>query len=328
MEYLKNYPWAEVFNIKESHFKEWEAQKSPESFVFWVLKKDLMDSSSYSEWAKNHYNIPEIKKSFIENYSLSKEQWKRVKDLEEWKKDLVPLWEAEDTLYIACLELPENTKNYRFVLASTATLESAWRRVRSFEELRAVSFPYVDGEEDTPRTSFDEEEPQRREEETGIFMKEGENTLNQGTVISIARKDLTSGDPEACFNELDSYFLGMILLKVESDSFVLQAGKRINFEQNKKISCESKNFLEITKKGNIYNGFVINNEANQNFFKTIGWSAFPKYVISIPIKDASQKTTRIFLGVSQKPISNNDIKKIERTITLYFEEATINKIAA
>ena len=323
MEYLKKYPWAEVFNIKESHFKEWKDQKSSESFVFWALTKNLMDSSSYLEWAKDRYNLPEIKESFVKNHPLSKDKWEKVKDLEKWQKDFVPLWVAEDTLYVACLELPENTKDYRFVLASTLVLSSAWKRVHSFEDVKAISFP----EEENIRILPDEEEPQRREGEPRIFMKKENPFSNTRTSVTIVQKDLNHDSSELCFEELDSYFSGMIFLKIEPDSFILQKGKRINFEKNKKIPCEPKNFLEITKRGNIYNGFVINNESNQNFFKAIGWATFPKNVTSIPIKDESQKTTRIFLGITIKPVSNNDIKKIEEILSLHLEKAT-NKIAA
>ena len=330
---LKNYPWAANFQVQEEVFKKWENEKSVDSFLFWTLKSNILAISSYFEWAKDHYQIPKLKNLFIENNSLSKEQWKRIKDLEEWTKEFAPLYEAQSTIYIACLEPPKEKKNYRFVLAEPSFLEAHWKRINSFEELKAVEEPAKElkavsfPEEPTPRHPIlDEPEELQRGDDTNP-RKDQEINMNSTstnfTSVNLEAKE----DSDFSLDVFDPYFISIAFLEVKSDSFVILEARKMKFKNKKFIPCEPKNFLEITKRGHIYNGFVINNEVNKKFFDELGQSTLPNYVTAIPIKEGTSAVKKIILGTSIKFISGDDVKKIKNIVYSHFKKS-ITLVAA
>lgn len=325
-----DHDWTEIFNIKEDIFTAWQEEKASDSFILWALDNDHLDSAAYLEWAKNHYQTPVIQDAFLEAHPMSQEKWKRVKDLETWTKEFAPIWEAENTLYIACLIPPKkDKKSYRYVIASPDFLKAHWKRVNSFddlkvapENLKASTLP----EPEPIRIAPNEvDEPQRTvQEEPVLELKTATDKKEIGTSTLLHKLKKTSsdseGDPEEYFKKLEPFFLNSVILNVEATSFIPIDGRNFKLKKNQPIVCEAKSFLQVCKRGHIYNGFIIAHDVNKNFFMNLGYSSFPKYAVAIPIKNKAEKVEKIILGLSKKLLSETEVNKIEAISYDYFDQ--------
>ena len=134
-----NCPWQEHFPVKDTDYKLWEAKKDGTSLLFWALEKKLVDREKYFDWAIEHYQLPFLDSNFFEYVVMRQNQWKRVKDLKEWSREALPVWEWENMAYVGCMEPPESHENWNFphrlVLVTDLALKMHWKSVRDFSDL-------------------------------------------------------------------------------------------------------------------------------------------------------------------------------------------------
>lgn len=124
------FPWMKPFPLSEEAKKDWEKSKTSKSLLSYGLKHKLIPRKRYFQWAMEHYQIPFLKTEFFQNQAiLSQNKWEKVKDLEEWSSEVVPVCLWEGIVYIGCIE-PKRKKlpfPHRFVLATDLSLKMHWR---------------------------------------------------------------------------------------------------------------------------------------------------------------------------------------------------------
>ncbi len=139
MNHIKNYAWAEAFNIPEKHFKSWKEKNNGESFLSWALTERVIDRKKYFEWATIFYNIPSVQNIFFEQNLMNYKQWNKTKHLQKWHQMLLPIYLWEDTVFVGCLETPQNHKSwtfkYRLVLTTDLALRMHWKYLKDFKKL-------------------------------------------------------------------------------------------------------------------------------------------------------------------------------------------------
>ena len=140
-----DYPWREHFPVLEADYKLWEAKKDGTSLLFWALEKKIVDRNKYFDWAVEHYELPILDSNFFEYVVMGKPQWKRVKDLKEWSREVLPVWEWENMAYVGCMEPPKDRENWgfphRLVLVTDLALKMHWKSVRDFSDLLPKTAP-------------------------------------------------------------------------------------------------------------------------------------------------------------------------------------------
>lgn len=134
-----NYPWKEHFPVSKSDHKKWELNKNEVSLLFWALEKKIVSRQKYFKWALEHYQLPLLDSPFFEYTVMGKDQWTRVKDLREWSREILPVWEWENVAYVGCVEPPKDHKTWdfphRLVLATDLALKMHWKAVKDFSDL-------------------------------------------------------------------------------------------------------------------------------------------------------------------------------------------------
>ena len=134
-----NYPWREHFPVLDADYKHWEAEKSGDGLLFHALQKNLINRKKYFNWAMEYYQMPLLGNDFFEYAIMGKTQWKQVKDLREWSREVLPVWEWEGTIYVGCMEPPKDGKGWTFphrlLLVTDLALKMRWKAVRSFSDL-------------------------------------------------------------------------------------------------------------------------------------------------------------------------------------------------
>ena len=134
-----DYPWHKRFPVQEADYKQWESEKSGSSLLLWALENKIVDRDKYFEWAIEHYQLPLLESHFFEYVVMGKDQWKRVKDLKEWGREILPVWEWENMAYIGCMEPPQDYETWdfphRLVLVKDIALKMQWKFIKDFSDL-------------------------------------------------------------------------------------------------------------------------------------------------------------------------------------------------
>ena len=134
-----DYSWRERFPVLEADYKLWEAEKNGSSLLLWALEKKIIDRDEYFEWAIEHHQLPLLDSHFFEYAVMGKDQWKKVKDLKEWGREILPVWEWENMAYIGCMEPPQDHETWdfphRLVLVTDIALKMHWKSIENFSEL-------------------------------------------------------------------------------------------------------------------------------------------------------------------------------------------------
>lgn len=138
MELVKNYPWSENLKISQEDFKKWQSDSTADSFVFWSLKNKVINKNEYFNWAMEYYDTPFLEDMFFEQYLITKRQWNKMKDLSDWTKEIMPVAIWDNTVFIGCLELPQEKHfdfEHRFVLVSSMALQMTWKFTKTLSEV-------------------------------------------------------------------------------------------------------------------------------------------------------------------------------------------------
>ena len=135
------YPWREHFPVLDADYKNWKTDKNGDSLLFHALQKNLIDRGKYFNWATERYQIPFLKNDFFEYAVMGKAQWDRTGDLREWSREVLPVWEWENVVYVGCMEPPEDEKNWTFphrlLLVTDLALKMCWTAGQRFFHLTA-----------------------------------------------------------------------------------------------------------------------------------------------------------------------------------------------
>ena len=144
---IKNYKWAEAFNVSQKDLEKWQEEGGQQSFLLWALTQKRIDRKKYIEWASNFYKMPIIENLFFEEQSMNYQQWNQIKNLEKWQEEMAPIAVWEDNLFIACLEKPSinnsSSFKYYFVLATDLALRTNWKYLKNLKELPAHTLTQV-----------------------------------------------------------------------------------------------------------------------------------------------------------------------------------------
>ena len=360
-------PWQEHFPVKDTDYKLWEAKKDGSSLLLWALEKSLVDRKKYFDWAMEHYELPMLSSDFFEYVVMGKNQWKRVKDLKEWSREVLPVWEWENMAYVGCMEPPKDHENWNFphrlVLVTDRALKMHWKSVRDFSDLlpkkerEQTTAPNIQAQsqaqnsfpaEDPHQPGYDPMgEPVRETHNPGEIMdtppqRDNILTMNQFKVQqNQARDDAAEESPavvpvkkEDSFSMLEertkSFFSGILLLKNVDNLLypVKWAGRaQITNETKPLISLAENSIFSVLLKGFDYHGFVVENESNKKFFNSISWSVLPKHITAIPLPGPNKKAERVFLGIATKTLPYETLDSIKKIVLPFFDEASQQQAA-
>ena len=354
-----NSPWQERFPLKDTDLKQWEAKKDGSSLLLWALGKSLIDRQKYFDWAMEHYELPLLSSDFFEYVVMGQNQWKRVKDLKEWSREVLPVWEWENMAYVGCMEPPKDHENWNFphrlVLVTDRALKMHWKSVRDFSDLlpkttappiqakpRAENlFPAEDPDQpsydpmgEPVRQTSDPAETADPTQRDNILAMDQFKTQQKQAPPTEESPALVSAQKDDSFTALGEqtkpFFSGILLLKnVDNLLYPKKWAGRIQITNETKplISLAENSVFSVLLKGFDYHGFVVENESNKKFFNNISWSVLPKHITAIPIPGAHKKTEQVFLGIAIKPLPYETLNSIKK-IVLPFLAETSQKQAA
>ncbi|MCY4513098.1 MAG: hypothetical protein OXB86_05365 [Bdellovibrionales bacterium] len=362
-----DYPWREHFPVLEADHKLWEAEKDGSSLLLWALEKKIIDRDKYFDWAIEHYQLPLLDSHFFEYVVMGKDQWKKVKDLKEWGREVLPVWEWENIAYVGCMEPPKNQDAWdfphRLVLVTDIALKMHWKSIKDFSDLLPKAAPAATQAqsllptEEPHQPSYDPlGEPVREtsdpRETSDTPQRDNILSLNQFKTNSTQQQSSASpSDPNTptspekssgiiqvkkkdFFSDLEeqtkSYFSGILLLKNENNLLfpVKWAGRvQIPNEAAPLISLTDNSIFSVLQKGFDYHGFIVENESNKKFFNDISWSVLPKHITAIPIPGPKKKAERIFLGVATKNLPYETLDNIKKIVLPFFEEVSQKQAA-
>ncbi len=120
------FPWVKPLGLSSSDFSQ-----KPEGAdaLIWGLKNNIINAEEYLAWASEYYQCPAIKPEFF-SMAVDFTLIEKFINLYDWYAYCYPIYQWDDTLFIACLEPPRAPINSKvcFVIAPFHALESAWQK--------------------------------------------------------------------------------------------------------------------------------------------------------------------------------------------------------
>ncbi len=119
-----NFPWLKALGHTIDDFK---AMPEGEDILLWGLKNKIVNETNYLEWASSFYSVPLIKPEFF-SMAVDFTLLAKYPELYQWSAQCYPVYEWEDTLFIACISPPNQSisKKTCLVMAPLEPLEKAW----------------------------------------------------------------------------------------------------------------------------------------------------------------------------------------------------------
>ena len=348
--------WLKRFKIPEEEQRNWEKDKASESLLAYGLRHKIVPREEYFDWARESYQLPFLKTEFFQNYVISQNKWRRIKDLETWSRCRLPVWCWEDIVYIGCIEPYEKTPQFlhRFVLATDISLKMLWKNFQEGEEVtKSFSLRIKKSENQLSSKSslkqsiqsFTQEVPQKTPD--GFKRDDKSNKSNQTDKLLSNEKVLAMEDyknrekTEAPINtqtgvyklkednklyvklweKAKTHFSSMIVFKRE-DRILSPLGYMgrlsLNVEEFK-IDLGDNSLFSILTKNFPYHGPVVGTKTNKEIFKNIGWDILPKHASAISLTTANGEQ-RVFFGIGSRQISMNEIGEITDLIENFFKQ--------
>ncbi|MGE0764073.1 MAG: hypothetical protein AB7N80_12405 [Bdellovibrionales bacterium] len=126
--------WVEALGIDQNTFSSW-VQEAPkhENLTFWCLERGRLRSSDYYDWAMNHYGLAMLTEGYF-SQSANRELWQKIQSVANWSPHMLPLEEWDGTVFVACVEPPDDIQwsfPVQYVLATTRDLRMHWERLNS-----------------------------------------------------------------------------------------------------------------------------------------------------------------------------------------------------
>ena len=121
--------------------------------LLWCLRNQKVNEQAYIQWAKEHYQLPTIKKDFF-NKSVDFDLVEKFSDLHAWSSDCYPIHTWNNTLFVACLEPLQfqTDQQIHFVIAPFSAMEQAWQNYHKNRSPK--SFSLEEQEQTNPDSSL------------------------------------------------------------------------------------------------------------------------------------------------------------------------------
>ena len=136
----QNKRWIKYLDIDKDQLQS--AAPEGEDLLVWSLKNNHVDETAYTRWASEYFKVPAIKAEFF-SMAIDFSLVKKYQNIYTWNSYLYPIYQWENTLYIACLQpfnLPTDL-NICFVISPITALESAWEKHSSEPLINQFSPP-------------------------------------------------------------------------------------------------------------------------------------------------------------------------------------------
>lgn len=121
-----NQKWLKELGLNSADFAKVPQGESP---LIWGLKNLLVNEQAYTLWACETFQLPALKEEFfsqLANFSVIE----KFSQLHSWHGTCFPIYEWNDTLFVACLEpltLPSETK-ICYVIAPYSAMTRTWKK--------------------------------------------------------------------------------------------------------------------------------------------------------------------------------------------------------
>lgn len=347
-------PWKKQFQIPETEKKKWEEAKTSESLLSYGLHHKIIPREEYFDWAVENYQMPFLKTDFFQNHAiLNQNKWKKIKDLETWNSQMVPVWFWGDIAYIGCIEPYEKSFSFphRFLLATDLCLKMVWNNLQERNEITQsllieskkipLKFNKTEKSEsellkgqasqqnrttnqNSPlNQNYDKTKEKTQSSKKIIHMKNYksmEKTMLFQTDTSIHITDKNSPYIKLC-EKMKPWFVGTVIFKREETKLVpIEYSGRVLLDKNFTVNLRDNSFFNIINKNFPYHGPVIDTKINKEIFKNMKWDdVLPKHVSAIPL-NTKKGESLVFFGVGKRKINMSEIENITENVEGFFKE--------
>ena len=152
-----------------------------------------------------------------------------------------------------------------------------------------------------------------------------EEKTNNSTLYVIKQEEKF----QKLWDKTTNLFCTVMILEVkDKKAYPLSYQGKISIKESNQslVNLEDYSLFKVVQRGHPYHGFVVDTQANKDFFNKIGWPNFPTHVSAIPIKNASQELQYIFMGLSIKVFSRSSIQDVEKIISDFFNSNNKTKL--
>ena len=303
--------WTKHFKVSEGDRKKWEEKKNAsESLLAYALKQKAIPREEYFDWAREHYQIPFLRTDFFQNPEiLSKDKWKRIKDLETWNERMLPVSFWEGMVYIGCIEPYPKALSFphRFVLASDLSLKMLWNSL--YKEERGASSKSPNQSVGLSESEVTQGVDERKEKVVALqdYKDRMKSAANQESDEETLKIDAGTGvyrisrgwGYEKLREKTKNYFSGIIIFKRRNDDYLIPercVGRIALKDENFKVNLKETTLFSIINKNFPYHGSVIGTPANQEIFKNIGWQrTLPKHISAFAPATAPKKSFLVWV---------------------------------
>ena len=342
--------WEKRFQIPEEEKKKWKEAKTPESLLSYGLHHKIIPREEYFDWAVENYQTPFLKTDFFQNHTiLSQNKWKRIKDLEKWSSQMVPLWFWENIVYVGCIEPHEKSFPFphRFLLATDLCLKVVWNSLQERNEI-TQSFSLTREKNPPVREPFSTEtmvlkhkavsennppfaqshskvKEEKQSHSKIIDMKDYKKTEKTGSLKTDTNTTIITDNntPYAKLCEkMKPWFVGTVIFKKEQTKLIPieYAGRILLKDKNFTVNLTDHSFFSIINKDFPYHGPVIDTKINKEIFKNMKWEdTLPKHVSAIPLT-TKEGESLVFFGVGKRKINMSEIESITEHVESFFQE--------
>ena len=292
--------WQEIFNLSEKDHDEWKKTDQTDSFPIWAIKHNKLHLDQYIDWAMQHHHVPFLKDSFFYDIEITQQFWNSTKDREKWNKDFLPIYEWENTLFVACLEPPEKKQdNIIPILTSPKNLKDCWNKIQSFSQFESKALKKSNKTKDENLAT-----------NTGIL----KSLLNTVVNSSLLTK-ITASSENQVYNQVfqisKKYFTGVIIFSFHDTLFTpIEWSDSMEGPANPVKIDKPSIFKMIANSKNPYHGFIIKNDQHSQFFASWGFAELPEHVTLVPLFNSSKEIIGAFMGISNKMIHQRHLKEI------------------
>ena len=127
---MTNYQWMQIIQKDIEPLKQWYQSQQPKgSLLYWAMKKGDLSEQSYFDWAQDQYGLAYLKSDFFQK-KTNQTLWQKYVNVHKWTNECFPVAEWDGTLFVACLEPPEDLPNFPKmvpVLTNPENLDLYWK---------------------------------------------------------------------------------------------------------------------------------------------------------------------------------------------------------
>ena len=306
--------WQNRFSLSEADYNEWKNSDQKDSFAVYLLKANKIHIDQYREWALDCYQIPFLEDSFFQNLSFFKQLWDQVKYRSQWNENLMPLYEWDNILFVACLQLPEKQleKNMVPLLVSPKNIKFLWNKTKTFATPLNIESEKKDPSRDLTLA------PPQENPQAGLFAKSS-TLLNTFVTTTIGLKQAPIPKNEVfshIFKQSDQYFEGAIIFSFQNKEFQpLEWSDSMEGPATPIKTDKPSIFRMIVRSRSPYHGFIIDNEQHKKFFEPWGFKQLPKHVTLIPIFNSAKNIIGAFMGIANQNLPAKTLYVITKWTT-------------